>query len=45
MKMEGVKQIAIVGTGMIATSLAVLTTGHGYPTVMLSWSKSEAKRS
>lgn len=39
MKMEGVKQIAIVGTGMIATSLAVLTTGHGYPTVMLSLSE------
>lgn len=34
LKMENVNHIAIVGTGMIATSLAVLTTGHGYRTTM-----------
>lgn len=34
MKLQDVNHIAIIGTGMIATSLAVLTTGHGYRTTM-----------
>lgn len=29
-----VRTIGIVGTGIIATSLAVLTTGHGFKTVV-----------
>ena len=37
-KMEGVNKVAIVGTGMIATSLAVLTTSHGYDTIMFAMS-------
>ena len=29
-----VRTIGIVGTGIIATSMAVLTTGHGFKTVV-----------
>lgn len=36
MKMEGVRHIGIIGTGMIATSMAVLTTAHGYKTTLLA---------
>lgn len=36
MKFDQVKHIGIIGTGMIGTSLAVLTTGHGYKTTMLA---------
>jgi 3-hydroxybutyryl-CoA dehydrogenase len=36
MGMENVSHIGIIGTGMIATSLAVLTTGHGYKTTVLA---------
>jgi len=32
MKMANVKHIGIIGTGMMASSMAVLTTGHGYKT-------------
>lgn len=32
MKLDHVNHIGIIGTGMIGTSLAVLTTGHGYKT-------------
>ena len=32
MKIDSVKHIGIVGLGMIGSSLAVLTTGHGYRT-------------
>jgi 3-hydroxybutyryl-CoA dehydrogenase len=34
--MENVRHIGIIGTGMIATSMAVLTTGHGYRTTLLA---------
>ncbi len=36
--------IGIIGTGMIATSLSVLTTGHGYKTLVFSRSASSAQR-
>lgn len=36
MNLDSVQHIGIVGTGMIATSLAVLTTGHGYRTTLLA---------
>lgn len=36
MKLDDVKHIGVIGTGMIATSLAVLTTGHGYKTTLLA---------
>ena len=39
-----VRTIGIVGTGIIATSLAVLTTGHGFKTVVYARSESSAKR-
>jgi len=45
MKLDNVKHIGIVGTGMMATSLAVLTTGHGYKTTLLARSDERAKRS
>ena len=32
MKQKAYHRIGIIGTGMMGTSLAVLTTGHGYPT-------------
>ena len=35
-----VRTIGIVGTGIIATSMAVLTTGHGFKTVV--YARSEA---
>ncbi|QIB67866.1 3-hydroxyacyl-CoA dehydrogenase family protein [Aminipila butyrica] len=36
MNRENVKKIGIIGTGMIGTSLAALTAGHGIDTVMLA---------
>jgi 3-hydroxybutyryl-CoA dehydrogenase len=36
MKLDSVKQIGIIGNGMIGDSLSVLTTGHGYQTVCLA---------
>ncbi len=39
-----IRTIGIVGTGMIATSLAVLTTGHGFKTVIFARSDASANR-
>lgn len=36
MKEHTIKKVGIIGTGMIGTSLAVLTTGHGCKTVMFA---------
>jgi 3-hydroxybutyryl-CoA dehydrogenase len=36
MKMENVRHIGIVGSGMMGSSMAVLTTGHGYRTTVLA---------
>jgi 3-hydroxybutyryl-CoA dehydrogenase len=36
MNIDSIQHIGIVGTGMIATSMAVLTTGHGYRTTLLA---------
>lgn len=45
MKLDHVNIIGIVGTGMMATSLAVLTTGHGYKTIILARSDTRAAES
>jgi 3-hydroxybutyryl-CoA dehydrogenase len=42
-KMNNVNHIGIVGTGMIATSMAVLTTGHGYSTIVFARSSQRAE--
>ena len=34
MKINGINHVAVIGTGMIGTSLAVLLTGHGYRTTL-----------
>ena len=39
-----VRTIGIVGTGIIATSMAVLTTGHGFKTVVYARSEASAQR-
>lgn len=39
MAKDGTYRIGIVGTGMMAMSLAVLTTGHGYSTIVLARSE------
>ena len=36
MKMDNIKHMGIIGTGMMATSMAVLTTGHGYRTTVFA---------
>jgi 3-hydroxybutyryl-CoA dehydrogenase len=36
MRLDNVTHIGVIGTGMIATSMAVLTTGHGYKTTLLA---------
>ena len=43
MKMDNVKHIGIIGTGMMASSMAVLTTGHGYRTTILARSSQRAE--
>ena len=43
MKMDNVNHIGIIGTGMMATSLAVLTTGHGYKTTIFARSSQRAE--
>lgn len=43
--MEHVKQIAVIGTGMIGTSLAVLFTGHGYQTRLFALNEDLEKES
>lgn len=45
MTLDTVKHIGIVGTGMIATSMAVLTTGHGYRTTLLAVDDDLAQKS
>lgn len=40
--MNTVKHIGIIGTGMMATSMAVLTTGHGFRTTLLARSAHRA---
>jgi 3-hydroxybutyryl-CoA dehydrogenase len=45
MNPDAVKHIGIVGTGMIATSMAVLTTGHGYRTTLLALDDDLAQKS
>lgn len=45
MKMNNIKQIALIGTGMIGTSLAVLFTGHGYDTCLYVLSDELEKKS
>lgn len=42
--MERVKAIGIVGTGIIATAMAALTTGHGYPTYVFARSDASEER-
>ena len=44
MKSSPNTRIAVIGTGMIASALAVLTTGHGYPTAVFARSDSSEKR-
>ena len=36
MKIDSIKKIAVIGTGMIGTSIAVMLTGHGYNTVLFA---------
>lgn len=43
MKMDNVKHIGIIGTGMMASSMAVLTTGHGYKTTVFARSPQRAE--
>jgi len=45
MNLDAVQHIGIVGTGMIATSMAVLTTGHGYRTTLLAVDDDLAQKS
>ena len=45
MDIDSVQHIGIVGTGMIATSMAVLTTGHGYRTTLLALDDDLAQKS
>lgn len=41
---ENVRTIGIVGTGMMATGIAVLTSGHGFATVVLARSEASIER-
>jgi 3-hydroxybutyryl-CoA dehydrogenase len=43
MELDNVKHIGIIGTGMMATSLAVLTAGHGYKTTVFARSDERAE--
>jgi 3-hydroxybutyryl-CoA dehydrogenase len=43
MKMDEMNHIGIIGTGMIGTSMAVLTTGHGYKTTVFARSSQRAE--
>lgn len=45
MKVDNVNKIAIIGTGMIGTSLAVLFTGHGYNTCLYALNDDFVKQS
>lgn len=44
MKLENVNHIAIIGTGMIGASMAVLFTGNGYKTTMFAINDTEAAK-
>jgi 3-hydroxybutyryl-CoA dehydrogenase len=41
---KNARQIGIVGTGMIASSMAVLCTGHGFDTVVISRSRESTQK-
>jgi len=43
MKMDNVEYIGIIGTGMMGSSMAVLTTGHGYKTTVFARSPQRAE--
>jgi 3-hydroxybutyryl-CoA dehydrogenase len=43
MDIDQISHIGIIGTGMIGTSMAVLTTGHGYKTTIFARSPQRAK--
>ena len=43
MKLQDVNHVAIIGTGMIGASLAVLFTGNSYKTTMLAINDAEAE--
>lgn len=43
MKLDGVNQIAVIGTGMIGASLATLFTGNGYHTTMIAFDEQDAR--
>lgn len=45
MKLEDVKQVAVIGTGMIGTGMAVLFTGHGYHTIIYALNDELEKQS
>lgn len=45
MNLDAVKHVGMVGTGMIATSMAALTTGHGYRTTLLAENDDLARKS
>lgn len=45
MKLDSVKQVAIIGTGMVGTSMAVLFTGHGYDTTIYALNDDLQKQS
>lgn len=44
MKLKNVNHIAIIGTGMIGSSMAVLFTGNGYKTTMYALNDAEAAK-
>lgn len=44
MKLENINHIAIIGTGMIGASMAVLFTGNGYKTTMCAINDAEAAK-
>lgn len=44
MKLENINHIAIIGTGMIGASMAVLFTGNGYKTTMCAINDTEAAK-
>ncbi len=45
MKVDGINHIAIIGTGMIGTSFAVMFTGHGYKTTLFAMNQELADKS
>ncbi len=45
MKVQDIKHIAVIGTGMIGTSMAVMLTGHGYKTTLFAVNDELQKKS